>query len=176
MKTFRILFSCGLLMSICVIGSLAESIQTDYDHSFNLAKLKTYSFQQQQRKPEDPLAASPLNDRRIHDALDSELKAHGLTDSTAGLTDFSIAYFVSTRAAFDIQDNRFGLLQRTGGLSVNQVTEGTLTVVFTDNATHQEVWRGIVAGEIDLKHMDKDVKKNVGKLVQKFVKNQAGKE
>src|SRR5215471_15094563 len=124
MKTFRILFSCGLLMSICVIGSLAESIQTDYDHSFNLAKLKTYSFQQQQRKPEDPLAAAPLNDRRIHEALDFELKTHGLTDSTAGQPDFSIAYFVSTRSALDIQDNRFGLLQRTGGLNVNQVTQG----------------------------------------------------
>src|SRR5215467_4065244 len=96
------------------IPSLAQSVQTDYDRSFNLAKLKTYSFHQQQRKPGDPLAASPLNDRRIHDALDAQLKVNGFSSSTAKEPDFMIAYFVTTRAGLNLQDNRFGWLQRTG--------------------------------------------------------------
>lgn len=69
MKIFRVSFSFGLLLMMSSVAAIAQSVQTDYDHSFNIAKLKTYEFDQQARKPGDPLAASPLNDRRIHDAL-----------------------------------------------------------------------------------------------------------
>src|SRR5215471_15702005 len=123
MKTRRVSIMCSLFLLMCSIATMAQSVQTDYDHSFNLAKLKTYSFYQQQRKAGDPLAASPLNDRRIHDALDSQLKLNGFANSTTEKPDFMISYFVSTRAGLDIQDNRFGFW-RTGNINVNQVTEG----------------------------------------------------
>ena len=90
---------------------MAQSIQTDYDHSFNLARLKSYGFYQQERKPGDPLAASPMNDRRIHNALDSQLRAHGFGSNATGQPDFLIAYFVTTRKGLDIRDNRFGPLR-----------------------------------------------------------------
>ncbi len=175
MKTLRVLFGSGLLMMICSIAATAQSVQTDYDHSFNLAGLKSYDFYQQERKPGDALAASPLNDRRIHDALDSQLKAHGFTDSTSGQPDFLIAYFVTTRKALDIRDNRFGIFQRMGSINVDQVTEGTIVVVFVDSRTQQEVWRGFVSGTVKQKELDKDVNKGVARLVQKFLKDQAGK-
>ena len=176
MKTFRLLFSCGLLLAVSSISAMAQSIQTDYDHSFNLARLKTYDFHQQSRKPGDPLAASPMNERRIHNALDSQLRAHGFGASTNGQPDFLIAYFVTTRKGLDIRDNRFGVLQRMGSVNVNQVTEGSIVVVFVDTATKQEVWRGYVSGTIDPDDLDKDVNKGIAKLVQKFVKDQAGKK
>jgi hypothetical protein len=154
---------------------MAQSVHTDYDRSFNLARLKTYGFNREERKAGDPLAASPLNDRRIHDALDSELKAHGFAKSASGEPDFWIAYSVTTHKALDIQDNRFGFLQRTGSINVNQVTEGTITVVFVDSATQQEVWRGIVSGEVNPKNLDKNINKGMAKLMQKSLKNRAGK-
>jgi hypothetical protein len=176
MKAVRLLFSCGLLLAMSSIAAMAQSVQTDYDRSFNLAGLKTYGFYVQQRKPGDPLAASPLNDRRIHNALDTQLKAHGFANSISGQPDFLIAYFVTTHKGLDIQDNRFGLWQRRGSINVNQVTEGQLVVVFIDSSTRQEVWRGIVAGRIDQKDIDKDVNKGVARLVAKFVKDQGGKK
>jgi hypothetical protein len=176
MKPLRVLFSFGLLLTIGSIAAMAQSIQTDYDHSFSLARLKTYDFYQQKRKPGDPLAASPLNDRRIHDALDSQLKGHGFANSTSGQPDFLIAYSVTTQKGLDIQDNRFGLLQRMGRINVKQVTEGTIVVVFVDNVTRQEVWRGLASGTIDQKDLDKDVNKSVAKLVEKFIRDQAGKK
>ena len=175
MKTMRTTITCGLLMMMCSIAASAQSAQTDYDRSFNLAKLKTYDFYQQTRKPGDPLAASPLNDRRIHDALDSQLKAHGLTDKKGGQPDFFIAYFVTTQKGLDIQDNRMGYLWRTGSVNVNQVTEGTIVVIFVDSATEKEVWRGMVSGTINPKNLDKDVNKGITKLIKQFIKNQAGK-
>lgn len=176
MKTFRVLFCCGLLMMFSSIAAMAQSVQTDYDRSFNLASLRTYDFYPQERKPGDPLAASPMNDRRIHNALDLQLKANGFSNSTSGRPDFLIAYFVSTRKGLDIQDNRFGLLQRMGSINVNQVTEGTIVVTFIDSSTRQEVWRGYVSGTINPKHLDKDVNKGVARLVQRFLKDRAVKK
>ena len=175
MKRLTFAFGIGLLLAMTSVAS-AQSIQTDYDHSFNLARLKTYDFYQQERKPGDPLAASPLNDRRIHNALDSQLRAHGFTNVTGSKPDFHIAYYVTTRRALDIRDNRFGVLQRMGSINVNQVTEGTIVVVFVDPATGQEVWRGLTTDTVDTKDLEKDVTKAMTKLVQKFVKDQAGKK
>lgn len=174
MKLLRRLFSCGVLMLLCGVAAMAQSVQTDYDHNFNLAKLKTYGFYQQERGPRDPLAASPINDRRIHDALNEHLQANGLTENDK--PDFQIGYFVTTKTGIDIQDNRYGWFQRRGNIDVEQVTEGTLVVVFVDTATQQEVWRGYATGTINPKNLNKDVTKAVTKLVQKFKKNQSGKD
>ena len=173
MNTFRKLIACGFLLVLCAGGALAQTVQSDYDHNFNLARFKTFAFYQQDRKPGDPLAASPINDRRIHDALNTQLAANGF--SASDQPDFRIAYFVTTKQALDIQDNRFGLLQRRGSINVEQVTEGTLIVILADAASGQEVWRGYATGTINPKDLDKDVNKAVVKLVQKFKKNQTGK-
>jgi hypothetical protein len=175
MKTVRTLITSSLVLLVCAVGALAQTVQTDYDHNFNLSKLKTYAFAQQLRKAGDPLAASPINDRRIHDALDSQLRANGMADSSQ--PDFVISYFVATRKNLDIQDNRLGFFQRMGGsINVNQITEGTIVVVFVDSSSNQEVWRGYVSGTINPKDLDKDVNKGITKLVQKFKKNQEGKK
>src|SRR5215467_2089071 len=110
MKLVRNLIGCGLLLLVGATAAMAQSVQTDYDHTYPLAKLRTFSFIQQQRGPKDPLAASPINDRRIHDALNSQLQANGFSES--GQPDFLIGYIVSTKAGLNIQDNRYGWFQR----------------------------------------------------------------
>jgi Domain of unknown function (DUF4136) len=173
-KTISNLITCSVFVLLCAGGALAQSVQTDYDHNFTLAKLRTYAFIQQERRAGDALAASPINDRRIHDALDTQLRANGL--GTSNQPDFLIAYFVTTKRGLDIQDNRFGLLQRMGSVNVNQITEGTIVVVFVDAASQQEVWRGHATGTINPKDLDKDVNKAVTRLIQKFKKNQMGQK
>ena len=106
MKTLRVVITCGILLVLHSMTATAQSVQTGYDRSF-LARLKTYGFYEQARMPGDPLAASPLNDRRIHAALDSELQANGFSPS--GQPDFLIAYYVTTKQGLNIQDNRFGI-------------------------------------------------------------------
>ncbi|HYU99528.1 MAG TPA: DUF4136 domain-containing protein, partial [Pyrinomonadaceae bacterium] len=117
MKNFRNLIACSAFLLLCAAGAMAQTVQTDYDHNFNLARFRTFGFYQQERRPGDPLAASPINDRRIHDALATQLTANGL--SASDQPDFLIAYFVSTKQGLDIQDNRFGLLQRRGSVNVS---------------------------------------------------------
>jgi hypothetical protein len=173
MKLFLNLIACGVLLLLSGPAAMSQSIQTDYDHTFPLAKLRTFNFIQQERGPKDPLAASPINDRRIHDALNSQLTQNGFTESSQA--DFLIGYVVTTKQALDIQDNRYGWLQRRGTIDVEQLTSGTLIVVFVDARTNQEVWRGYATGTINPKNLNNDVNKAVTKLVQKFKKNQAGK-
>jgi hypothetical protein len=173
MRLFSNLFGCCLLLLLTVSAATAQSVQTDYDHTFSLSKLRTYGFAEQQRGPRDPLAASPINDRRIHEALNTQLQANGFTEN--GKPDFKIAYFVTTKTGLDIHDNRYGWFQRRGNIDVEQVTEGTIVVVFVDSVTDQEVWRGYATGTINPKHLNEDVTKAVTKLIQKFKKNQAGK-
>jgi len=175
MKGLRFLFGSALFLMMSSVAAMAQSIQTDYDHSFNLGRLKTFDFHQQARKPGDPLSASPMNDRRIHNAIDTQLRANGFSAMTTG-PDFLISYYVTTRKGLDIRDNPFGLFQRMGSVNVNQITEGYIVVVFVDCATQQEVWRGYVTGTIDLKDLDQDVNKGIAKLGQKFVKRSIRKE
>jgi len=174
MKRFCNLFTCGLFLVLCAGAALAQTVQSDYDRSANLAKFKTFAFIEQTRGAEEPLAASPINDRRIHDALASQLTANGFSESNQ--PDFRIAYSVSTRKALDIQDNRYGIWRRMGSVNVNQITEGTLVVAFFDATTKQEVWRGYAQGTLNPRDFDKAVNKAVTKLVQKFKKNQMGQK
>ena len=174
MKGFRMLMAGVFVLFGCAAGALAQSIQTDYDHNFNLARLKSFGFYQQLRRPGDVLASNQINDRRIHDALESELTGSGFTASNQ--PDFWIVYSVTTRKGLDIQDNRFGIFQRMGSVNVNETTAGTLVVAFIDSATKQEVWRGYASGDINPKDLNKDVTKSIAKLIQKFKKNQAGQK
>jgi hypothetical protein len=175
MKLPRTILHSALLVMLISVVATAQSLRTDYDRSFNLARLKTYGFMEQSRKPDDPLAASPLNDRRIHGALESQLQAQGFAQSDQ--PDFLIAYYVATRLGLDIEDNRISgpPWDRWGNIQVNQVTEGTLMVVFMDPATRQEIWVGFLSGEINPTNLNRDVNKGIAKLVQRFVKDQTGK-
>ena len=176
MKTMLTFFCCGLLVILSALGAQAQSIQSDYDRSFNLAKLKTYSFLEQTRPPGDPLSASPLNDRRIHAALDSQLQAQGFRPSEQ--PDFYVTYRVTTRMGLEVEDNRISgpPWDRWGNIKVNQVPEGTLMVMFLDPASRQEIWIAMVSGEINPKNLDRDLNRSISKMIQRFVKDQAAKK
>ena len=93
--------------------------------------------------------------------------------SESAQPDFLIGYIVSTKRTLEIQDSRYGWFQHRGNVDLEQVTEGTLIVVFLDAKNQQEVWRGYATGTINQKNLNNDVNKTVTKLVQKFKKNQA---
>ena len=176
MKRLLMILFCSFGVLLSATAARAQSVQTDYDRSYNLTKLRTYSFIEQNRPPGDPLAASPLNERRIHTALESQLQAQGFRPSEQ--PDFYIAYNVATYKGLRIEDNRISgpPWDRWGNINVNQVTEGTLMVMFLDPSTRQEIWVGLVSGEINPKDLDRNVNKGITKMVQRFVKDQGGKK
>lgn len=152
-------------------GARAQSVQTDYDRAFDFSKLKSFAFARQERGPGDPLAANPLNDRRIRTALDSQLVGHGYSRDSSG-PDFLVAYHAATRARTSLEGWGYGPGRWRGGrVDVNQYTEGTLIVDMVDAASKQLVWRGTATGTIQLKDVDKKIREAVKKLTEKFVKD-----
>jgi hypothetical protein len=156
----------------------AQSVQADFDRSFDFSKLKTFNFAIQRRSPGDPLAKDTLNDGRIKTALESKLTASGYRRETAQKPDFAIAYYITTRNKVDVQDYSFGPRRWFGGrdIRVDQYTEGTLIVDLIDPNTKQLIWRGRASGSVELKDADKKIDKAVEKLVKQFIKDTTAKK
>jgi hypothetical protein len=67
---FRNLFAISLFALILTAAAFADSVKVDYDHSTNFNQLKTYSWKTVN-------TANSLWDKRVKDAVDSELAAKG---------------------------------------------------------------------------------------------------
>ena len=172
----RIVRITGVLVSVLIMfaaSSQAQSVQTDFDRSFNFSQLKTFNFALQRRPVGDPLAADSLNNGRIRSALESKLAASGLRVENGVKPDFAVAYYVTTREKLDVQDYSIGPGRFFGrrDIRVDQFTEGTLIVDFIDTNTRQLIWRGRASGTVELKKMDEKITKAVEKLVNQFLKD-----
>lgn len=172
MKAMRVVSLLGLVLGLLVGSAAAQSVQSDFDRTFQFSNLKTFSFAVQRRGATDPLAADSLNDGRIRTGLESQLIANGYHMETEK-ADFVIAYYVKTKNRLSVQDYGYGPPRWFGGrdIRVNQDTEGTLMVDFIDARTNQVVWRGRAVGTLDLKGVDKKISKSTEKLVKQFVKD-----
>lgn len=173
MKILRVLGVMNLMLCLFATASMAQSVQSDFDKSFNLSKLKTFNFAIQRRSPNDPLAQDSLNNERIKEALESKLNVSGFRLENDANPDFAVAYYVTTKNKFDLRDYGYSPPRWFGGrdIRVDQYTEGTLTVDIIDSATKQLIWRGRASGAIELKDLDKKINKSVEKLVQQFIKD-----
>lgn len=164
----------GIAVSLVLlpVSVAAQSIQTDYDRSYDFSRLKTYAFAKQTRGPNDPLAANPINDRRVHMAIDSQLVAHGYIKDTTGAPDFFVGYHAATRSRLAVQDWGYGP-GRWGSrrVDINEYTEGTLVVDVVEAKSMQLMWRGSATGTVKPKDAEKNIPKAVGKLMDQFAKD-----
>jgi len=172
MKAMRVVNILGLVLGLLVGSAAAQSVQSDFDRTFQFSNLKTFSFAVQRRGATDPLSTDSLNDGRIKTGLESQLIANGYHMET-DKADFVIAYYVKTKNKLSVQDYGYGPPRWFGGrdIRVNQDTEGTLMVDFIDARTNQVVWRGRAVGTLDMKGVDKKISKSTEKLVKQFVKD-----
>jgi uncharacterized protein DUF4136 len=172
MKAIRAMSVMGMLLGLLVTSAAAQSVQSDFDRTFQFSNLKSFSFAVQRRGATDPLAGDTLNDGRIKTGLESNLSANGFTMETEK-PDFVIAYYVTTKNKLSVQDYGYGPPRWFGSrdIRVNQYSEGTLMVDFVDARTNQVIWRGRASGTLEMKGVDKKISKSTEKLVKQFVKD-----
>ena len=172
MRAMRVVSILGMVLGLLIGSAAAQSVQSDYDRSFQFSNLKTFSFAVQKRGATDPLAGDTLNDGRIKTGLESQLIANGFRAETEK-ADFVIAYYVTTKNKLSVQDYGYGPPRWFGGrnLRVDQYSEGTLMVDFIDTRTNQVIWRGRASGTLEMKGVDKKISKSTEKLVKQFVKD-----
>jgi Domain of unknown function (DUF4136) len=160
----------ALVFLLCVLGvaSRAQTVQTDFDRSYDFSKLRTFTFVIPDF--DDPLGRDSLNDGRIRGALESNMKAVGFGVEDLNRPDFIVAYSVTTRRRFNVQDTGPRFFARRD-VSVDEYTEGTLGVDIYDGATRRIIWRGRAVGTLELKATDKKINKAAEKLVKQFLKD-----
>ena len=172
MRAMRVVNILGLVLGLLVGSAAAQSVQSDFDRTFQFSNLKTFSFAVLRRGATDPLAADTLNDGRIKTGLESNLIANGFRMETEK-ADFVIAYHVTTKNKLSVSDYGYGPPRWFGSrnIRVDQYSEGTLMVDFIDTRTNQVIWRGRASGTLDMKGVDKKISKSTEKLVKQFVKD-----
>ena len=171
MRIVRTLSVLVLFLCACAATATAQSVQSDFDKSYDFSKLKTFDFAPQ---PFDgALAQDSLNNGRIRHALESKLMASGFGMEEMDRPDFVVVYYVSSRNKFSVQDYGYGPPRWFGrrDVRVDEYTEGTLTVDLIDAKTRRLVWRGRASGTVELKGNDRKIDKAVDRLVKQLLKD-----
>jgi hypothetical protein len=172
MKITKLISALGLAMCLFAIAASAQSVQSDFDRSTNLSKLKTFTFAGEIHRVNRQSSTDLMNDQRIMAALDRKLVSSGYVRQDEGLADFKVVYMVASRNRFALREYNYGPLRfGSRDINVDRYTEGSLIVDIIDTKTKQIVWRGQASGAVDLDSIDKKITKSVDKLVNQFVKD-----
>jgi Domain of unknown function (DUF4136) len=158
-----------LAAGACIL--LAATVTTDYDHSANFSRYKTYSWIKIQ-------APDSIWEDRLRHAVDSELVAKGWSQVPAG-SDAGLTAFFSEHKQPRLETfySSFGGGWRWRGFggdgfattTVEATPVGTLVLHIFDSQTKKLIWRG-VASDVLSDKAEKDTKK-LEKAVKEMFKH-----
>lgn len=149
---------------------LVASVTTDYSHSADFSRYKTYSWIKVS-------VQDPLWEDRVTQAVDSQLAAKGWTKVPGG-GDAAVAAYGSTKTEKTLQTwyTGFGGGWRWRGFddglattNVERTPVGTLMVDIFDSSTDRLIWRGVASDTLTGK-ADKDEKKMDKAVTEMFKK------
>jgi hypothetical protein len=160
----KIATSVGLMLLLACV-SFAREIKTDYDHSADFHKYKTFSWKEVRTK--DPLLVD-----RIKSAVNSTLTAKGLTEvPSGGDLEVDAVEITKNQQVENTFYNGFGGGRRFGGgFGYATTTEdnykvGTLLINLFDAKAEKLIWRGSSSDTLsnnptkNTKNLDKGVEK-----------------
>jgi hypothetical protein len=172
MKLVRHIAMCTALLLAGLATSLAQQVQTDFDHRANFSQYKTYSWEQ--IRPANSLWTS-----RIKNAVDNQLAAKGWTPAGQG-ADVAIMAIETTQTqrTLDTFYDGFGGgwgWRGFGGFGDATTTEhnykvGTLVVDMYDAKSKQLIWRGSAEDMLSDKaaNNEKNLDKGLAKMFKAF--------
>jgi uncharacterized protein DUF4136 len=138
---------CLLLCLAAGLTAAAAGVTVDYDKKADFSKFKTYAWK------EGTPAGNPLNEERVHKAVDGQLAAKGL-QKTEGEADCYVYTHVKNKASQQVHMDSFGYggYYGWGGwgggwgtttVNVQNVIDGMLIVDIVDASTKELAWRGL---------------------------------
>lgn len=171
----------GILTLVLVLTlggvALAET-KSDYNHHYNLAKLKTWDFKSQPGIANDQTGRNGFWAERVRDDLRQQFMSRGFQKTDRAGADFLITYRLGTKQRVDRYYENLGFPgwhRRGWGPGWRETrlvripySESTLVMDVTDARTGQLVWRGYDTRTIDLNKADKTIQKAVENLTKRF--------
>jgi hypothetical protein len=151
------------VVTLLGVGVAFAAVKTDYSHSTNFARYKTYSWSKIQ-------ASDSLWEDRIKRAVDQELSTKGWTMVPSG-GDVSVAAFGSTQNQQRLETFYDGIgggwfwrgMDGMATTTVENVPVGTLMVDLFDSQSKKLIFRGTASDDLsdkadkNEKKMEKDV-------------------
>jgi len=178
----RLLFA--VFLSSLVAGC-ATTIQarSDYDRAQNFSRYRTFAWMD-----DDPMIAargerdrvSPLNRRRIVEAVEAELGAKGFRKTAdRAAADFVVSYTVGARDRIDVLSYPepyrgawgWGRPYFGSRVDVGTYTEGVLAIDVFDGAARVPVWHGWATKRItphDVEHAAEQIRTAAGMILKTF--------
>ncbi|MEI9921497.1 MAG: DUF4136 domain-containing protein [Bacteroidota bacterium] len=176
---------CLAVAMTLLLGSCAV---TDINHDVNFKQYRTFGFSTADIQVSNPAYKSGLISSKIRKDVITEFEKHGLVYSKAN-PDLLVSYTTFTQ---DKQQNWSGYggypmmmgwgwrgpmywgypymgYGGYGGGYPYHFTEGTLIIDITDAKTNEQVWRGLVKGNVnDIKALSKSIDKGVKAIIKKY--------
>lgn len=181
MKSLLILMAAGAtLLTGCATTLQARS---DHDASQDFSRYRTYTWMADQPMivpPDGVAGVSPLNRKRIEEAIENTLAARGFQKAADRATaDFVIAYSVGARDRIEARSFpapyagiwHWGRRYYGQEVDVDAYREGTLAIDVFDGRTHQPVWHGWATKRIteeDVRHASERIPEAVTAILARF--------
>lgn len=174
-----------LLASLCLLAACAATLQarSDFDSAQDFSRYRSFAWMVADSPiaaPGEQVRVSPLNRRRIVEAIEAQLTAKGFQKVSDGAAaDFVVSYTVGARDRIDAQSYpdlyrgpwRWSRPYIGRDVDVTVYREGTLAIDIFDDASHQPVWHGWATKRItehDVEHAAEQIPPAVAAILEKF--------
>jgi hypothetical protein len=157
----------ALALVMSTAAAYAQKVNVDSDPAAPFATYKTYAW------VDGTPAPNPLNEDRLHMAVDAHLALRGLRMNTTD-PDVVVVTHVTTKEHQELVVSGFGYGAWWGGgygtANVETSIEGTLVVDLYDAHTKKMVWRGVATATASDKPTKnaKKMDKALDKMFEKF--------
>ncbi len=167
MKTLKLLLTALLILFIFT-SCATVNVKTDYDSSTDFSQFKTFAFY---KKGIDKAKISDLDKRRILHAVESELKAKGMTVSNN--PDILVSIFAKSKKQVNVyNNNRYWYPAYYGsywGSHVSRYTEGTLLIDLIDAKGKKLLWQGVGKGALSTSNNVTKKEARINEFVSKIM-------
>ncbi len=169
MKAIKIL----PVLSLFVLASCSSvRVNTDYDKNVTFDGYKTYAYQ---KNGIDQVAISDLDKKRILRSIDEVMATKGFSKSET--PDVLITFFTKEREQVSVNQFNVGWgwgwnpwMWGGNSTTVNQYTEGTLTIDIIDAKKKELIWQGMGEGVLtkNTDKKDENIKEFVTKILERY--------
>lgn len=172
----RILRNLILVLTVIWLGGCAVSsvaVRSDYDRQANFREYTTYAIVTDKNKSNDPVLGSELNQKRMAQALDAEMKARGYTPVPADENpDLLLGFQTDAKdKQYTYNNNTWGYWRWYGtGPQTRQYQEDRIILNMVDANTKELVWQGWAVGQINERKKDRDAafREAIYKIMQEY--------